>query len=198
MAESIRSFIAIELPGTIKRELTDLEALLKKRCPDVVKWVAPEGIHLTLKFLGAVDADRIDEVKMGMDEAVSGLAPFGLEVQEVGAFPNLNRVQVIWVGVKGELDKLMYLQKQVESNMEQLGFPREERAFTAHLTLGRVRNYTSPDDRRKIGQVLGQTSFASANSIKVESVNLMKSQLTPQGAIYTRLYAAGLKSEGSA
>ena len=195
MAESIRSFIAIELPQAVKQELTDLESLLKKRCPAVVKWVGPEGIHLTLKFLGAVDADRVDEVKMAIDEAVQGMTPFGLDVRDVGAFPNLSRVQVIWVGVKGELDKLMYFQKQVESNMEQLGFPREERAFTAHLTLGRVHNYTSPEDRRKIGQILGQTTFASANPVRVESVDLIKSQLTPQGAIYTRVYAAQLKGE---
>lgn len=115
-------------------------------------------------------------------------------MREVGAFPNLNRVQVVWVGVKGELDKLMYLQKQVESNTEQLGFAREERAFTAHLTLGRVRNYTSPDDRRKIGQILAATPLISQNRITVETVDLMESQLTPGGAIYTRLYAASLKS----
>ena len=129
MAESIRSFIAIELPQAVKQELTDLESLLKKQLPAVVKWVGPEGIHLTLKFLGAVDADRVDEVKMAIDEAVQGVMPFGLEVRDVGAFPNLSRVQVIWVGVKGELDKLMYLQKQVESNMEQLGFPRRGEGF---------------------------------------------------------------------
>lgn len=197
MAESIRSFIAVELPDIVKQELTDLENLLKKRCPEVVKWVGSEGIHLTLKFLGAVDADRINEVNMAMDEAVEGMTPFGLEVGEVGAFPNLTWVQVIWVGVRGELDKLMYLQKRVESNMEQLGFTREERAFTAHLTLGRVRNYTSPEDRRRIGQILGQTSFASTNPVRVETIDLMKSQLTSQGAIYTRLYAAQLKGEVS-
>jgi 2'-5' RNA ligase len=194
MTESIRTFIAIELPEPVKRELTDLETLLKKRCPPVVKWVEPASIHLTLKFLGSVDADRIDEIKMAIDEAVQGVAPFSLEVREVGAFPNLNRVQVVWVGVKGELDRLMYLQQQVESNTEQLGFAREDRAFTAHLTLGRVRNYTSPDDHRKIGQILTGTTFTSANGIRVETVNLMKSQLTPGGAIYTRLYAAPLKS----
>jgi len=193
MAESIRTFIAIELPESVKRELTELETLLKKRCPPVLKWVEPYSIHLTLKFLGAVDADRIDEIKMAIDEAVQGIAPFGLEVREVGAFPNLSRVQVVWVGVKGELDKLMFLQKQVESNTEQLGFPREDRAFTAHLTLGRVRNYTSPDDHRKIGQILTGTTFAPENRIAVETVDLMKSQLTPSGAIYTRLYAAPLK-----
>ena len=189
-AELIRSFIAIELPTVVKQELITLEAILKKRSPPVVRWVDQQGIHLTLKFLGDVASDRIDEINMAIDEATQGLSPFRLELQEVGAFPNLNRVQVVWVGAKGELDKLMYLQKQIESNTEQLGFPREERAFTPHLTLGRVRDYTSPDDRKKLGQILAQTPFASSQIIKVDSVNLMKSQLTNSGAIYTRLYAS--------
>lgn len=193
MAELIRSFIAIELPLAVKQELTTLENALKKRCPQVVRWVYPLGIHITLKFLGDVDSDKIDEIKMAIDEATYGLSPFHLSLQEIGAFPNLNRVNVIWVGAKGELDKLTYLQKQVESNMEQLDFPREERAFSPHLTLGRVRNYTSPDDHKKLGQILSQTSFTSSQVITVESVNLMKSQLTSTGAIYTRLYASLLK-----
>ncbi|MDP2920094.1 MAG: RNA 2',3'-cyclic phosphodiesterase [Dehalococcoidia bacterium] len=192
-AETVRSFIAIELPESVKNDLTGLENSLKAKTPAVVKWMSPDGIHLTLKFLGDVAVDGIDEVKMGIDEAVQGVSPFQLELQGVGAFPNLNRVQVIWVGVKGELDKLMYFQKQVEANMEQLGFPREERDFTPHLTLGRVRNYVSPDDRRKIGQVLGNTTFSSSGPINVEAVHLVKSQLTPVGAAYTSLYTALFK-----
>ena len=195
MSELIRSFIAIELPPVVKQELTTLEGTLKKRCPDAVRWVDPQGIHITLKFLGNVDSDKIDEINMAIDEATQGLNPFQLELHEVGAFPNLNRVQVVWVGTKGELDKLAYLQKQIESNTEQLGFPREDRAFTPHLTLGRVRNYTSPDDRKKLGQILSQTTFNSSQVITVDSVNLMKSQLTGAGAIYTRLYASQLKRQ---
>jgi 2'-5' RNA ligase len=193
VAELIRSFIAIELPELVKQELITLESVLKKRSPQVVRWVDPQGIHLTLKFLGDVSPDRIDEINMAIDEATQGLSPFRLELQEVGAFPNLNRVNVIWVGAKGELDKLAYLQKQIESNTAQLGFPREERAFTPHMTLGRVHNYASPDDRKKLGQILSQTTFASSQVITVDSVNLMKSQLTNSGAIYTRLYASQLK-----
>ena len=193
MAELIRSFIAIELPTTVKQELTTLEDLLKKRCPQVVRWVDPQNIHVTLKFLGDVDSDRVDEINMAIDEATQGMSPFHLELKDLGVFPNLNKVNIIWVDTKGDLDKLTYLQKQIESNMEQLGFAREDRDFTPHLTIGRVRDYVSPDDRKKIGQVLSQTAFASAQVITVNSVNLMKSQLTNTGAIYTRLYASVFK-----
>lgn len=193
MAELIRSFIAIELPVAVKQELTTLEDILKKRCPQVVRWVDPQNIHVTLKFLGDVDSDRVDEINMAIDEATQGMSPFHLELKDLGVFPNLNRVNIIWVDAKGELDKLTNLQKQIESNMEQLGFAHEDRDFTPHLTLGRVRDYASPDDRKKIGQVLSQTAFASAQVITVNCVNLMKSQLTNTGAIYTRLYASMFK-----
>lgn len=193
MAELIRSFIAIELPAAVKQELTTLEDILKKRCPQVVRWVDPQNIHVTLKFLGDVDSDRVDEINMAIDEATQGMSPFHLELKDLGVFPNLNRVNIIWVDAKGDVDKLTYLQKQIESNTEQLGFAREDRDFTPHLTLGRVRDYASPDDRKKIGQVLSQTAFASAQVITVNCVNLMKSQLTNTGAIYTRLYASMFK-----
>lgn len=193
MSELIRSFVAVELPSAVKQELSALLSVLKKRIPQVVRWVDPQGIHLTLKFLGDVTANRIEEINMAIDEATQQLSPFRLELQELGVFPNLNRVQVVWVGAKGELDKLAYLQKQIEFNMEQLGFPRENRAFTPHLTLGRVRNYAPPDDRKKIGLILSQTAFISTQIITVDTVNLIKSQLTSSGAIYTRLYISQLK-----
>ncbi len=193
MAELIRSFIAIELPAAVKQELTTLEDVLKKRYPQVVRWVDPQNIHVTLKFLGDADSDRIDEINMAIDEATQGMSPFHLELKDLGVFPNLNRVNIIWVDAKGDVDKLTYLQKQIESNMEQLGFARENRDFTPHLTIGRVRDYASPDDRKKIGQILSQTAFASSQVITVNSVNLMKSQLTNTGAIYTRLYASMFK-----
>jgi len=189
----IRSFIAIELPDTLKNELSVLEAGLKKRSPDVVKWVDQQSMHLTLKFLGAVPEENIEEILMAIEEAAVGIVPFSLELRGVGAFPNLNRVQVIWAGVYGEIDKLAALQKMVDNNTAQLGFPGEERAFSPHLTLGRVRNYTLPEERQKIGKILADTSFAALGSAKVQSVSLMKSQLTPHGAVYSRLGEIKLK-----
>jgi 2'-5' RNA ligase len=191
--ETIRTFIAIELPEAVKGELMKLEASLKMKCPDVVKWVDPAGIHLTLKFLGDVAAGQVDEITLGMEEAVLGMTPLRLEVQGIGAFPNLNRVQVVWVGMRGELDRLAQLQRRIESNMEHLGFPKEERAFTPHLTLGRVRYYAGPEDRKKLGQVLSATVFPVSQPFTVEAVHIVKSQLTPKGAIYSILNSVILK-----
>ncbi len=189
----IRAFIAVELPEGLKKELAELEAQLKKSSPTVVKWVDPNSIHITLKFLGEVSEDNIDELMLAIEESAQGISPFKLEVSEVGAFPDLDHVQVVWVGVTGELDKVLQLQKRIESNTEQLGFPRESRAFTPHLTLGRVRNEAKPNDRQRIGKLLTNTSFAALHNVDVNAINLMKSQLTSTGAIYTCIGSIKLK-----
>ncbi len=181
----IRAFIAVELPEALKKELADLETQLQKNSPSVVKWVDPTSIHITLKFLGSVSEDSIDELMLVIEESVQGLTPFQLQVSEVGAFPNMNSVQVVWVGVKGELARIRELQTRIEANSEQLGFPRESRYFTPHLTLGRVRNEATLNERQRLGKLLSETKFTAMNNIAVNAVNLMKSQLTRTGAIYT-------------
>ena len=181
----IRAFIAVELPEGLKKELTELEAQLKKYSPPVVRWVDPNSIHITLKFLGEISTDSIDELMMAIEEAVQGIQPFQLQIREVGAFPGLDRAQVLWVGVKGDVDKITQLQKRIEANTEQLGFPREARAFTPHLTVGRVRDEARPSDRQRLGKLLTDTTFSTLHNVDIDSVNLMKSQLTPAGAIHT-------------
>jgi 2'-5' RNA ligase len=189
--EQIRSFIAVELPEEIKTRLEQLEAQLKSETQTRVKWVDPNSIHLTLKFLGNIDAGRTGEIIGAMEEAVKGIPPFRLAVKELGVFPNVRRVQVAWVGLSGEVDKLRQVQQRLESNLEQLGFAAESRAFTPHLTIARIRNQASPDERQKFGQLITGTSF-DAGEISVDAISLMRSQLTRQGAIYSRLGSAGL------
>jgi RNA 2',3'-cyclic 3'-phosphodiesterase len=190
--ETIRSFIAIELPEGLKNELGQLQAKLKTG-GDFVKWVSPDSIHLTLKFLGDIAEDKVPEINGGIIEAAAGISPFTLNMEGIGVFPNLNRIQVIWAGLTGDLNQLLDLQKKVEENMFLLGYPEEERKFTPHLTLGRVRYQPPPADRQKFAQALTGTIFKSRNTIDVKAVNLMKSRLTPQGAIYTELSSTILK-----
>ena len=189
----IRSFIAVELPSGLKNELAELETQLKKASPPVVKWVDPNSIHVTLKFLGEIFEASIDELMLAIEESAQGILPFQLEVRGVGAFPNLERPQVLWTGVKGELEKIAQLQKRIESNTEQLGSPRESRAFSPHLTLGRVRDEAGPNERRRLGKLLADTTFTALHNVDVDAVNLMKSQLTPGGAIYSCLGSVKLK-----
>ncbi|GAI25354.1 unnamed protein product, partial [marine sediment metagenome] len=126
-----------------------LEAQLKLGEQPWVKWVDPYSIHLTLKFLGNIAVDRTGEVAKAMKEAVQGISPFHLEVKDLGVFPNLRRVQVAWVGISGEVDKLSQLQKYIESTLAPLGFAPESRPFTPHLTLARLRDRASLDERQR-------------------------------------------------
>lgn len=190
--EPVRSFIAIELPDGLKLRLAQLETELKRDEPPGVKWVSPNSIHLTLKFLGNIAAGSIEAVTGAMEESVRGIAPFRLRAEGLGVFPNLKWAQVAWVGIDGEVDRLSRLQKQLESNLARLGFTPESRAFTPHLTLARLKNYASPDERQSFGRLIAGCEFA-AGDIAVEAVSLMKSQLTRSGAIYSRLSSARLK-----
>lgn len=193
--EPIRSFIAIELPDELKRALGQLESQLKTAQFSSVKWVDPDSIHLTLKFLGNIDADQTEAITRVMAESARGIPPFRLEIKGLGAFPNLKRVQVVWVGITGEIDKIAQLQQNLESNLAHLGFTPEARSFTPHLTLARLRNQASPEERQRLGQLVASTSF-QAGIIKVASISLMKSQLAREGAIYSRLRSVDLTKEG--
>ena len=191
--EPIRSFIAIELPDELKSELTRLEARLKSDKQPWVKLVNTDSIHLTLKFLGNIAADRTGEITMAIENAVQGISPFHLEVKELGVFPNLRRVQVAWVGISGEVDKLSQLQKRIETNLTPLGFAPETRAFTPHLTLARLRDQAPLDERQRFGQLIANAKFDTACPIEVDAISLMRSQLTREGAIYSRISLVELK-----
>ena len=193
--EQVRSFIAIELPDELKLGLAQLEAQLKMSKQPWVKWVDPYSIHLTLKFLGSITVDRISEITGAMEEATQEISPFHLEVKDLGTFPNWRRVQVAWVGISGEVDKLSQLQQCLESNLARLGFAPESRPFTPHLTLARLRNQASLDERQSLGQLIVNTRFETAYTINVDTISLMRSQLTREGAIYSRISSARLNKK---
>ena len=191
--EQIRSFIAIELPDELKLGLTQLQSRLKLAKQPWAKWVDPYSIHLTLKFLGNIVIDRIGEITRAIEDAAQGITPFHLEVKELGVFPNMRRVQVIWVGVSGEVDKLGQLQQGIESNLAHLGFAPESRPFSPHLTLARLRDRAPFDERQRFGQLIAGTKFEAVYAIEVDAISLMRSQLTREGAIYSRISSVGLK-----
>jgi len=190
--EQIRSFIAIELPEEVKKGLARLRKELERDEHKFVKWVDPGGIHLTLKFLGNIPFKRVAEVTEAMKEAAQGISPFHLEISGLGVFPSLKQVRVFWVGIGGEVDKLSRLQQNIDSALAVLGFAKEERPFVPHLTLARIREGASPAERRNFGELVGSTVFKDRYPVEVEAISLMRSQLTPVGAIYSRLCVVGL------
>jgi RNA 2',3'-cyclic 3'-phosphodiesterase len=191
--EKVRSFIAIELPGEVKQALAELQRKLKSAGNLPVRWVDPGNIHLTLKFFGDIAADSPAKILAALEEAIKGSKPFSIEVKGLGVFPNMNRVQIIWVGLYGEMEKLGQIQENIEASLKPLGFPLENRPFTPHLTLARVRDYCRPEERQKMGQIISTNSFEGKHIINVTSINLMKSQLTREGPIYSKLGAVTLK-----
>jgi len=190
--EQIRSFIAIELSEEAKEGLARLRKKLEKDEHKFVKWVDPGGIHLTLKFLGNIPSKQVTDITKAIEEAAQGISPFHLEISGIGAFPNLKQARVFWVGIGGELDKLSRLQQNIDSALAALRFAKEERPFVPHLTLARIREGASPLERRSFGELVGSTAFEDKYPVEVETVRLMRSQLTPAGAIYTCLSVVGL------
>jgi 2'-5' RNA ligase len=190
--EQIRSFIAIELPEEAKEGLARLRKELERDEHKFVKWVGPGGIHLTLKFLGNIPSKRVAEITEAIKEAAQGISPFHLEISGLGTFPSLGQARVFWVGIGGEVDKLSRLQQNIDSALAVLGFAKEERSFVPHLTLARIRQGASPPERRSFGELVGSTVFEDKYHVEVGAISLMRSQLNPAGAIYTRLSAVGL------
>ncbi len=185
--EQIRAFIAIELPGAVKAEITRLQEQLKAKSRVPVRWVNPDNIHLTLKFLGDIDIDKVDDIIKAVGDAARGFLSFRLGVKGLGVFPNPNRIQVIWVGLSGSLDKLGDLQRRIDSALARLGFPPEKRDFSPHLTIARMRDRAAPAERQRLGRLIEATAFTSQFDIAVGAVHLMKSRLTREGPIYSRL-----------
>ena len=191
--EQIRSFIAIELPDEVRSALAELQTELQRNKPPQVKWVGPHGIHLTLKFLGNIAAAKISDVTGAIEQASRGFSPLSLEVKGLGVFPNFQRVRVVWVGVGGDVDRLKQLQQRIDSNLVPLGFARESRPFTPHLTLARVREKATPTEQQHLGQLIAGARFETAHRFTAESINLMQSQLTTEGAIYRQITTISLK-----
>lgn len=192
--EQIRSFVAVELPENVKSGLRALQESLKSAAPTCAKWVDPESIHLTLKFLGNVDTGKIDSIIQALNKAACTVPPFHLELKGLGAFPDLRRIQVVWVGLAGDLEKLQALQQQVESGLASLGFPPEGRRFVPHLTLARMREMVSPLERKALSESLSGIKMDTNLTIPVDCISLMRSQLTRSGAIYSCLSTVKLKS----
>ncbi len=186
----MRTFIAIELSSKIKESLAQVQSHLKYAGADV-KWVTPENIHLTLKFLGEITEEKCEKVKAALDSIAKIIAPFELSIKDVGAFPKIEFPRVIWVGLDKGAKESTELAAKVDEALSKLGFAKETRPFAAHLTIGRVRS--AKNKEALMEKVLRhQPSAVSFQPIK--SVALIQSTLTPRGSIYAKLHEAKFTS----
>ena len=188
----LRDFIAIHLSQEARQQLSNTIRSLGSEIPSGVRWVDPEGIHLTLKFLGDIDPALVEDVLLAMKQAASGSLPFHLQLDGLGVFPNERRPRVLWAGLAGDLDALEALQEKLEAAMSGLNFPWERRTFNPHLTLGRVRDGVSAVARQRVGTLVSHGYLDGADSWPVNAVHLMRSNLTPDGAVYSSLGSVSL------
>lgn len=189
--DTVRAFTAIELDERLRNKLGDLQDRLHGDVPPgLVRWVRPEGIHLTLKFLGDVPAVQVPEIAQALQQACAKHAPFECAVSELGCFPNTTRPRVVWVGIQESGGVLAALQRDVDRAVAALGFEPEQRRFHPHLTLGRVKSR----DREAIAALGEYVSRArvKVGTIQANAVHLMRSDLLPGGAVYTALAVAEL------
>jgi len=179
----IRSFLAIELPKPILRKIEEVQGDLRSIHADV-RWVNPEKIHLTLKFFGNIEESRIDPIFKSIEEPIQNIPPFSLKVRGVGAFPHLKNPRVIWMGLVDEREILTSFQKQIEIQLEKIGFQPEDRPFHPHLTLGRMKSSRGKEEL--VGR-MERHKEEEFGDLKVERVVLFKSDLKPSGPIYSSL-----------
>ena len=177
----MRAFIAIDLPESIQAALGQQQATFRAACPGA-RWTRSEGIHLTLKFLGEITEAQVQQVS----EALAGFEPFekfSIEVKGFGCFPDARRPRVFWTGLEAPPD-LGQLAERVEAAMESLGFPRENRPFSPHLTLAR---FKAPRDQPALQALLERQGAISLGRFEVSELFLFESKLSPHGAEYRKV-----------
>ena len=188
----VRAFIAIELPEQATRVLAGLVDTLDSLRVRGLRTVRLKGIHLTLKFLGDVGIDQVGPISDALSAAAEGCRPFEVELGSVGVFPSRSEPRVLWVGIGGDVTALLRLHGQVEEALDGLGFPRDRRAFSPHLTVARIRDRTPSADRQRAADALYSARLDSGVVIPVREVVLIQSVLHPDGARYRCISAAPL------
>ncbi len=185
--DDVRAFVAIELPDSVKRVLGGVIDGLRQRSLTPAKWVSASGIHLTLKFLGEIPTPRVEEVKRALTTACIETPPMHLEIDALGGFPNTAQPRVVWAGLSGDIEVLSGLATRVDIALAELGYARESRPFVPHLTIARVRPEASRQAKSELGAAVLAAALPEGLRFDAGAVSLMRSQLRPQGALYTRL-----------
>lgn len=189
----VRAFIAVDLSAEVLGRLEYLSGQLKGRIPGTaVRWVTVKNIHLTLKFLGDVSISNLDILYKILEVEASKQPEFEIRVAGLGAFPSTNRPRVIWVGVEAP-GELSGLQRGIETETSRLGYTGEERGYSPHLTLGRVSRTVTAPELRQISDALVGAKVGLLGLCLIKAVHLYRSELNPQGSIYTKLYSGELR-----
>jgi len=188
----MRTFIAIELPAEIKDYLSRLQEELKAAQADV-KWVEPKNIHLTLKFLGEIDDKKSDKITKIIEDTCVEKNKFQARISSLGAFPKTDSPRIIWVDIDMGDKEVKQIAKELEQNLAKISIPKENRPFSSHITIGRIR---TPLNREKLVQYLKNKTELGGKNLEfyVTNITFFKSTLAPGGPIYEVLKETNLKS----
>ena len=181
--DHVRLFVACEVPEDARETIGEIIETLKDRSGSAVRWIRPEGVHVTLKFLGEVPVRQLPAIKLAIQEAVVGHSPFELEFSNIGTFGGREGLRIMWVGIAGDVLRLEALVRAVNAALAVVGFEPERRPFRPHLTLGRVRDEIGTRHRAEIEVAVGKTDVPDV-SWRTAQVSLMRSRLGPGGASY--------------
>jgi 2'-5' RNA ligase len=187
--ETIRTFIAINIEEEIKEILSkEIEKLINPK--DKIKWVLKQSLHLTLKFLGNITSSKIEEVYQKIKPIVQKESPFRISLKSLGIFPNFKKPQIVWIKVNEGREKIIELAKEIDVSLEEIGFLKEKREYIPHLTIGRIKKLNNKEEFLKRIDKLDIQEYTTI----AKSVDIMKSNLTPKGAIYTPIKEIIFKS----
>ena len=183
---SIRSFFACEISPELRKNIEKLQSELKAVLPRSVKWVNPGNIHLTIKFIGEFNPSHRNKLETSLTKALETIKPFKIAIKGLGVFPSFSKPRIIWLGINAEKE-LAQLVQIVNQECIYIGYPREKRSFSAHITIGRVKSYTNSEDRKSIADEIKSRGSIIIGSQTIESLLFIKSNLTPSGPIYKNL-----------
>ena len=181
--DQVRLFVACEVPDDVKQSIGGVIETLKSRSGSAVRWIRPEGVHVTLKFLGEVPVKKLPRIKLAIQEAVVGHAPFELEFSNIGTFGGREGLRIMWVGIAGDVLRLEALVRAVNAALAVVGFEPERRPFRPHLTLGRVRDEIPTRQRAQIEVDVGKLDVP-LTSWRTSQVSLMRSRITATNVTY--------------
>ena len=182
--KNIRAFLAIDPPEDILQAMSRLQEKLKREISGRISWTKPQGQHLTLKFFGDISTEDVKNICSAVQKRIVSESNLNLKVETLGVFPDPRRPRVIWCGVSCEAEKLTTLQKKLDSDFANIGFPSEERPFRAHLTLARIKDSR---DLTGMNEALTKYSAFAAGEFNCKELILFQSKFSPQGATYTKL-----------
>ena len=196
MTQYLRTFLAIELPDSIKKEILYYIQSYRDLAKSMIKWVNRENLHITLKFLGEFDQSHVQHLNFKLIDHLKSIPIFKIHIDRMGAFPNLHKPKVIWLGLDYP-ENFDQIYRHIEDSVVRLGYEADDKSFSPHLTLGRVRRDLSISEIKDIGQIMTSANLSFQAEFIAERVTFFQSELTREGPIYTKLFEVNLASSPS-